>query len=79
MAEVLRLQPKPLEADPAELLVVCGLATRRAWLVHYRLAPCNPATLVADAVILSCEAKAPMIPSGAKRAYSPTGDRPHRK
>jgi AcrR family transcriptional regulator len=53
MAEVLRLEPKPLEADPAELLVVCGIATRRAWLAHHRLAPYMAATPEANTVILA--------------------------
>ena len=53
MAEVLRLEPNPLEADPAELLVVCGIATRRAWLAHYRLAPYMAATPEANTVILA--------------------------
>lgn len=53
MAEVLRLEPKPLEADPAELLVVCGIATRRAWLAHYRLAHYMTATPEANAAILA--------------------------
>jgi AcrR family transcriptional regulator len=52
MAEVLRMEPRPLE-DPAELLVVCGIATRRAWLAHYRLAPYMAATPEANTVILS--------------------------
>ncbi len=53
MAEVLRLEPKPLEANPAELLVVCGIATRRAWLAHHRLAPYMAATPEANTVILA--------------------------
>ena len=43
-AELLELVPKPFEADPAEVLVACGLGTRRAWLAHYRLAPYMAAT-----------------------------------
>lgn len=31
--------PEPFEADPVEVLVETGLASRRAWLGHYRLAP----------------------------------------
>jgi AcrR family transcriptional regulator len=38
-AELLKLLPNPLEADPLEVLVAGGIATRRAWLEHYRLAP----------------------------------------
>ncbi len=53
MAEVLRLEPNPLGADPAELLVVCGIATRRTWLAHYRLAPYMAATPEANTVILA--------------------------
>ncbi len=53
MAEVLRLEPRPLDADPTELLVVCGLATRRAWLAHYRLAHYMAATPEANTVILA--------------------------
>lgn len=30
--------PKPLEADPEEVLVATGVATRRTWLAHNRLA-----------------------------------------
>lgn len=41
---LLELVPEPLEADPAEVLVACGLGTRRAWLAHYRLAPYMAAT-----------------------------------
>ncbi|HEX3737552.1 MAG TPA: TetR/AcrR family transcriptional regulator [Solirubrobacterales bacterium] len=39
LEELLRLVPKPLEADPREVLVGIGVATRRAWLAHYSLAP----------------------------------------
>lgn len=37
--EFLALVPKPLDADPVDVLVASGIATRRAWLAHYRLAP----------------------------------------
>lgn len=37
--ELLELIPRPLEEDSREVLVACGIATRRAWLAHYRLAP----------------------------------------
>lgn len=37
LAETLRLVPAPLEADPVEVLVATGLATRRAWLAHHRV------------------------------------------
>lgn len=36
---LLELNPQPFEADPTEVLVNAGLASRRAWLSHYRLAP----------------------------------------
>jgi AcrR family transcriptional regulator len=39
MANLLELVPKPLEADPREVLVACSLASRRAWLAHFRLCP----------------------------------------
>ena len=38
-AETLRLVPKPLEEPPTKVLVAVGIATRRAWLEHNRLAP----------------------------------------
>jgi AcrR family transcriptional regulator len=39
MANLLELLPQPLEADPREALVATGLASRRAWLAHFRLCP----------------------------------------
>lgn len=42
--ELLRLLPYPLEAEPLDVLVAGGVATRRAWLAHYRLAPYMAAT-----------------------------------
>jgi len=36
---LLALVPEPFEADPAKVLVATGIASRRAWLAHYRLAP----------------------------------------
>jgi AcrR family transcriptional regulator len=39
MANLLGLIPRPLEAEPREVLVACGLASRRAWLAHFRLCP----------------------------------------
>lgn len=36
---LLELTPEPFEADPTEVLVNTGLASRRAWMRHYRLAP----------------------------------------
>lgn len=38
-SDLLALLPEPFEADPAELLVASGVATRRAFLRHYRIAP----------------------------------------
>jgi AcrR family transcriptional regulator len=38
-SSLLELTPEPFEADPTEVLVNTGLASRRAWLAHYRLAP----------------------------------------
>jgi AcrR family transcriptional regulator len=43
-AELQRLVPDPRGADPAEVLVVAGVATRRAWLAHHRLSPYMAAT-----------------------------------
>lgn len=42
--ELLALVPMPFDAEPAEVLVASGVATRRAWLAHYRLAPYMAAT-----------------------------------
>ena len=42
--ELLELVPMPFDADPAEVLVASGIATRRAWLAHFRLAPYMAAT-----------------------------------
>lgn len=39
LRELLELVPQPFETDPREVLVAIGVATRRAWLAHYRLAP----------------------------------------
>jgi len=39
MQEMLAIEPEPLEADPAEVLVASGLGTRRAWLRHAHLSP----------------------------------------
>ena len=41
---LLEIEPRPLEADPADTLVAVGLATRRAWLAHYRVAHLMAAT-----------------------------------
>ncbi len=42
--ELLELVPMPFDADPTEVLVAAGIATRRGWLAHYRLAPYMAAT-----------------------------------
>lgn len=39
MKNLLELIPRPLDADPGEVLVATGLASRRAWLAHFRLCP----------------------------------------
>lgn len=39
MNEMLAIEPEPLAADPADVLVVAGVATRRAWLRHVHLSP----------------------------------------
>jgi AcrR family transcriptional regulator len=39
MGNLLELVPRPFEADPREVLVATGLASRRAWLAHFRLCP----------------------------------------
>lgn len=39
VAELLGLVPNPLDADPEVVLVATGVATRRVWCRHYRLAP----------------------------------------
>ena len=50
-SELLELVPMPFDADPAEVLVASGIATRRAWLAHYRLAPYMAATPESDEFI----------------------------
>ncbi|MCW3038644.1 MAG: regulatory protein TetR [Solirubrobacterales bacterium] len=44
MAETLCLVPAPLQADPVDVLVAIGVATRRAWLAHHRVARFMAAT-----------------------------------
>jgi AcrR family transcriptional regulator len=39
LGELLEIEPRPFEVDPRVVLVACGIATRRAWLAHFRLAP----------------------------------------
>jgi AcrR family transcriptional regulator len=49
----LELVPKPYEAEPDDVLVAAGLAARRAWLAHNRLAPYMAATPEATESITS--------------------------
>lgn len=42
--ELFRLVSDPFTADPVEVLVAIGLATRRAWLAHHRLSRYMAAT-----------------------------------
>lgn len=39
VTELLAIEPQPLEAAPADVLVATGVATRRAWLRHVHLSP----------------------------------------
>jgi AcrR family transcriptional regulator len=39
VTEMLSIEPQPLEADPADVLIAAGVATRRAWLRHVHLSP----------------------------------------
>jgi TetR/AcrR family tetracycline transcriptional repressor len=41
---MLELEPNPLEADPVDVLIASGLATRRAFGRHHRIAPYMAAT-----------------------------------
>ena len=52
-SELLRLEPEPFSADPREVLVAVGLATRRAWLSHHRVARYMTATPEAEEIIVS--------------------------
>jgi hypothetical protein len=45
--------PKPYEEEADEVLVAAGIAARRAWLSHYRLAPYMAATPEATESITS--------------------------
>jgi AcrR family transcriptional regulator len=51
VGRLLELHPNPFEADPTEVLVASGLATRRAWLSHYRIARYMTATPEANEFI----------------------------
>jgi AcrR family transcriptional regulator len=42
--DLLAMVPRPLEADPIEVLVASGVATRRAWVHHYLVARYMTAT-----------------------------------
>lgn len=44
VTELLEVVPAPLEADPVEVLVASGVATRRAFGRHFRVAPYMAAT-----------------------------------
>ena len=37
-ASLLELVPRPLDADPVDVLVASGIATRRAWVEHFSVA-----------------------------------------
>lgn len=41
---LLELVPRPLDADPVDVLVASGIATRRAWVEHFAVAPYMAAT-----------------------------------
>jgi AcrR family transcriptional regulator len=43
-SELLELVPMPIDAEPEEVLDAAGIATRRAWRAHKRLAPYMAAT-----------------------------------
>ncbi len=51
--EGLTLLADPFSSEPAEVLVVAGLATRRAFTRHYRVAPNLAATPTAHAVLVA--------------------------
>lgn len=50
-AEVVRIEPDPFAADPAHVLVVAGIAVRRTFARHYRIAPYAAATPAADGLM----------------------------
>lgn len=52
-AEGLRLVPEPFAADPVDLLVAAGVAVRRAFGAHHRLAPHLAATPRSDELLVS--------------------------
>lgn len=49
--ETLRIAPLPLAADPADVLVAIGVATRRAWFAHHRLSRHMTATPEANELV----------------------------
>jgi AcrR family transcriptional regulator len=51
VTELVRLVPEPFAADPFEVLVCVGIATRTAWLSHHRVARYMTATPEANEVI----------------------------
>lgn len=50
-AELVRIEPDPFGADPAHVLVVAGVAVRRTFERHYRMAPYAAATPAADGLM----------------------------
>jgi AcrR family transcriptional regulator len=44
VTSLVEVVPQPLKADPIEVLIACGVATRRAFLRHHRIAPFMAAT-----------------------------------
>src|SRR5436190_19053151 len=51
--ELLRLVPKPLDAEPDDVLVAAGVAIRRVWLGHHRVARYMAATPEANEFVTS--------------------------
>jgi AcrR family transcriptional regulator len=49
--ELMKIVPRPFDEDPEEVLVAVGIATRRAWLAHHRIAPYVAATPEANETI----------------------------
>jgi AcrR family transcriptional regulator len=69
--ELLELVPMPFDAEPAEILVAGGIATRRAWLAHCRLAPYMAATPESSEFVT----KAPGLLANAIERMGLEGDR----
>jgi AcrR family transcriptional regulator len=53
VTDLVGLVPEPFTTDPLEVLVCVGIATRRAWLSHHRVARYMTATPEANEVIAS--------------------------